>query len=154
MKHAFVVAGQQLGFAKRKAAYDDFISSEASAFLANQSLKESLSNYYKKNQYIQVDIEQRIRYTNLYYDVRYHHASPFMVRDHIRLGAQIDTSKAQAREYYQVNWEKLRKDEEFKLALGRILSQRPVDKLNLRGWKNQAMQLLNQLEEELNMTTD
>ena len=149
LARAFVDVAQQLGFAQRTSAYEDFIGSDASQYLSNSILKSALSNYYKEDQYTQVDIEQRIRYTNMYYDIRYHFVDPMMLGDYFRFQTGIDTTKAQPQEYYHIEWESIRRNEEYKLALGRILSQRPIDKLNLRTWKEYATEIKNLLEEKL-----
>ena len=149
LARAFVDVAQQLGFAQRRTAYEDFIGSDASQYLTNSILKSALSDYYKEDQYTRVDIEQRIRYTNLYYDIRYHFVDPMMLGDYFRFQTGIDTTKAQPQKYYHIEWESIRENEEYKLALGRILSQRPIDKLNLRTWKEQATKIQNLLKAQL-----
>ena len=108
-------------------AYEDLISTGFSSLINNKALKTSLANYYSQEAIQGLNIEQRIRYTNDYFDARYKHMNPYMLSNHLNNRFKIDTLNIKSLDSFALDWDAIKKDENYRMALSKVISQRVGD---------------------------
>ena len=123
----FLEAGNLPEYQIVTTAYDDLISTGFSSLINNKALKTSLANYYSQEAIQGHNIDQRIRYANDYFDARYKHMSPYMLTNHLKNRFKIDTLNMKSLDTFPLNWEAIKKDENYRMALSKVISQRVSD---------------------------
>ena len=127
LKIDFIEAGNFPEYHIITTAYDDLISTGYSSLIKNKALKTSLANYYSQEAIQGLNIEQRIRYTNDYFDARYKHMNPYMLTNHLKGRFKIDTLNMESLDSFALDWNAIKKDETYRIALSKVISQRIGD---------------------------
>ena len=127
-------------------AYDDLISTGFSSLIHNKALKTSLANYYSQELIQGHNLEQRIRYTNDYFDARYRHMNPYMLTNHLKHRFKTDTLNITPLDSYPLNWDAIKKDETYRMALSKVISQRTGDEFILYNIIQQGKALHQEIE--------
>ena len=151
LKRALLQAGQHIVITTTSKAYENLVGSGAFHFIEDNDLKDKLSNYYRVDLSQKINEEQRTRYSNEYYNLRYNHIDPKMLRDELTRVLGLEWEKTRPLGVYQVNWENLREDIRFKLALGKCNSQRPHELYNLSARKSMVIELMELVESKMKM---
>lgn len=153
LKTALLRAGQHISISPSVTAsitaYENLVSSGAIHFIQNENLKRKLGDYYRQESQQEVNEVQRTRYANAYYDVRFNHIDPMMLRNHLNQELNLDWETVNALRYYSIDWESLKRDRDFKRILGMSLSQRPIEKTRLEGKVISLNELMELLKSEI-----
>jgi hypothetical protein len=149
LRRGFLFAAALREFTSRRNSYDDLVGQGIIHFMKNDTLKEALANYYKRDESYQINLTQRKRYIDEYNDLRFRFMNPMMLRDVIGNIFNIVEKDAQSIDTYKIDWNLLQNDKEYEIALGKILSQRTFVRQTTNDLKEEINNLLELLNKEI-----
>ena len=149
LKIDLLQAGSLPEFTIVTTAYDDLVGDGAVHLIKNDTLKRAIIQYYKHNMWTGLNLEQRTRYTNDYFDIRMKHINPYMLSNYLKTFLNVDKSNKIPIEEFEVDWAKLKADEAYKLTLAKVISQRRATEHNFKTTKDNITTLLENLTTEL-----
>lgn len=149
LKIDLLLAGSLPEYTIVTTAYDDLVGGGSGQHIQNKTLKRNIIHYYKHDMWTGLNLEQRIRYANDYFDIRMKHINPYMLSNFLKTFLNVDKSEMIPVDKFEVDWAALKADKAYELTLAKVISQRRATEHNFKTTKENIKTLLEGITMEL-----